>query len=171
MVEATGVGAVKLDVAVYTIRALNDLAEMAASKGDAATHDSAANKAAALTSKFVPDWWIPSQSLFADSLAFNQVVQTDPTAALGIGTQPITQLEQFYWTNATPMETSIAPVADAAAAFLTLESSVLTGKTGFFQQGHTPNIAGNLQTSALNTGVMAVRRGQLWANGPIAQIY
>jgi hypothetical protein len=34
MVEATGMGALKLDVAVYTIRALNDLAEMADSKGD-----------------------------------------------------------------------------------------------------------------------------------------
>ncbi len=34
MVEATGMGAIKLDVAVYTIRALNDLAEMADSKGD-----------------------------------------------------------------------------------------------------------------------------------------
>ena len=32
MVEATGMGAIKLDVAVYTIRALNDLAEMAAVK-------------------------------------------------------------------------------------------------------------------------------------------
>jgi len=155
MVEATGAGAVKPDVAVYTIRALNDLAEMAASKGDTATHDSAASKAAALTSKFVPDWWIPSQSLFADSLAFNQVVQTDPTAALG--TQSITQLEQFYWTNATPMETSIAPVADAAAAFPTLESSLLTGTTGFFQQGQSlPAIQGNRQASALNTGVIAV---------------
>jgi glycogen debranching enzyme len=154
MVEATGTGAIKLDVAVYTIRALNDLAEMAASKGDTATHDSAANKAATLTSKFVPDWWIPSQGLFADSLAFNQVVQTDPTAALG--TQPITQLEQYYWTNATPMETSIAPVSDATIAFTTLESPLLTGATGFFQQGQTATIRGNLQASALNTGVMAV---------------
>jgi hypothetical protein len=34
---------------VYTIRALNDLAEMAASKDDTATHDWAANKAGALT--------------------------------------------------------------------------------------------------------------------------
>ena len=34
MVEAKGMGALKLDVAVYTIRALNDLVEMAASKGD-----------------------------------------------------------------------------------------------------------------------------------------
>ena len=105
MVEATGMGAIKLDVAVYTIRALNDLAEMADSKGDTATRDWAANKASALTNKFGQDWWIPSQGLFADSLALNQEVPTDPKAALG--TQPITQLEQLYWINATPMETSI----------------------------------------------------------------
>lgn len=161
MVEATGTGAIKLDVAVYTIRALNGLAEMAASKGDTATLDWAANKVSALTAKFTQDWWFPSQGLFADSLALNQVVQTDPTAALG--TNPIppldqyTQLEQYYWTNATPMETSIASVQDATIAFPTLESSLLTGTTGFFQQGQSlPAIQGNLQASALNTGVMAV---------------
>jgi hypothetical protein len=150
MVEATGTGAIKLDVAVYTIRALNDLAEMAASKGDTVTHDWAASKAATLTSKFAQDWWIPSQGLFADSLALNQVVQTDPTAALG--TLPITQLEQLYWTNATPMETSIASVQDATIAFPTLESSLLTGTTGFYQQA----AQNGRQASAVNTGVMAI---------------
>jgi len=35
--EGAGMGAKKLDVAVYTIRALNDLAEMATSKGDSVT--------------------------------------------------------------------------------------------------------------------------------------
>jgi hypothetical protein len=151
MVEATGTGAIKLDVAVYTLRALNDLAEMAASKGDITTHDWAANKAATLTSKFTQDWWIPSQGLFADSLALNKVVPTDPTAALG--TEPgYTQLEQLFWTNATPMETSIAPMQDAMTAFPTLESSLLTGMTGFYQQA----AQGGRQASAVNTGVMAV---------------
>ena len=160
MVEATGTGAIKLDVAVYTIRALNDLAEMAASKGDTTTHDWAANKATTLTSKFMQDWWIPSQGLFADSLALNQIVPTDPTAPPG--TQPIppleqyTQLEQYYWTNATPMETSIASVQDANLAFPTLEGPLLTGATGFFQQGQSPTTKGDLEASALNTGVMAV---------------
>jgi glycogen debranching enzyme len=155
MVEATGMGALKLDVAVYTIRALNDLAEMAASKGDTATHDSAANKAAALTAKFVQDWWIPSQGLFADSLALSQEVMTDPPAATG--PSGITQLEQLYWINATPMETGFAPVPDASKAFPQLESSTFTGATGFFQQGQSlPAIQGNLQASAVNTGVMAI---------------
>ncbi|MGA8656386.1 MAG: hypothetical protein WB586_09570 [Chthoniobacterales bacterium] len=158
MVEATGMGAIKLDVAVYTIRALNDLAEMAVSKGDTGTHDWAVNKANALTARLTPDWWIPSQGLFADSLALNQAVPTDPPAALG--TQPITQLEQLYWINATPMETSIASVQDATIAFSNpnhLESSTFTGTTGFYQQGQSlPAIKGNRQASAVNTGVMAV---------------
>jgi hypothetical protein len=155
MVEATGMGAIKLDVAVYTIRALNDLAEMATSKGDTPTHDWAANLASALSAKFAEDWWIPAQGLFADSLALNQVVKTDPTATLG--TQPITQLEQLYWTNATPMETGIAPVQDAKIAFPSLESSTFTGTTGFYQEGQDlPAIIGSQQASALNTGVMAV---------------
>jgi len=58
MVEATGMGAIKLDVAVYTIRALNDLAELADSKGDSATCDWAATKASALTDKFRRLGWL-----------------------------------------------------------------------------------------------------------------
>lgn len=156
MVEATGMGAIKLDVAVYTIRALNDLAEMAASKGDTATHDLAAQKAGALAANFRKDWWISSQGLFADSLALSQEVPTDPPAALG-PPPGITQLEQLYWINATPMETSSASVSDAALVLPQLESSTFTGTTGFFQQGQSlPAIQGNRQASAVNTGVMAI---------------
>jgi hypothetical protein len=151
MVEATGMGALKLDVAVYTIRALHDLAEMAASKGDTATLTWATNKASALTSHFRNDWWISSQGLFADSLALSLKVLTDPNATLG--TSPgYTQQEQLFWINATPMETSFASVPDASIAFPQLESSTFTGTTGFFQQG----MKGGFQASAVNTGVMAI---------------
>ena len=51
MVEAPGLGAEKLDVAVYTVRALKDLAEMAQSKGDFATLDWAEREADALESQ------------------------------------------------------------------------------------------------------------------------
>jgi hypothetical protein len=156
MVEATGMGALKLDVAVYTIRALNDLLEMADSKGDSATRAFFAPIASALTNKFRQDWWIPSQGLFADSLALSQKVPTDPPATLG-PPPGITQLEQLYWINATPMETSFASVADASMAFPQLESSTFTGTTGFFQQGQSlPAIQGSRQASAVNTGVMAI---------------
>jgi hypothetical protein len=154
MVEATGMGAKKLDVAVYTIRALNDLTEMATSKGDMATAKWAGALARKLAGKFDSDWWMTSVGLYADSLELNHPVPTDPGAATG--TAPVTQLEQYYWTNATPMETDFAPAAHAAIAFPQLESSVFTGTTGFYQEGQTATTPGNLQASALNTGVMAV---------------
>ena len=156
MVEATGMGATKLDVAVYTIRALNDLVEMADSKGDSPTRNWAAMTAGALTNNFRQDWWIPSLGLFADSLALSQVVPTDPPATLGTQ-KGYTQLQQLYWIDATPMETSFALTGDAAMSFPQLESSTFTGTTGFFQQGQSlPAIQGNLQASAVNTGVMAI---------------
>jgi glycogen debranching enzyme len=151
MVEATGMGALKLDVAVYTIRALHDLAEMADSRGDTDTRNWATSKASALTKNFEHDWWIQSQGLFADSLALSKKVLTDPNATLGT-TPGYTQLEQLFWINATPMETSFASVADASTAFPQLESSTFTGTTGFFQQG----MKGGFQASAVNTGVMAI---------------
>jgi hypothetical protein len=155
MVEAVGLGAKKLDVAVYTIRALNDLAEMATSKGDSTTAKWAGDLAKELAGKFDSDWWITSLGLYADSLALNHKVRTDPTATVVKGA-PVTQLEQYYWTNATPMETSFAPTDHAVTAFSQLEGSAFTGTTGFYQQAQTASTAGNLQASALNTGVMAV---------------
>jgi hypothetical protein len=154
MVEANGMGAKKLDVAVYTIRALNDLAEMATSKGDAATAKWASSLATKLAKKFDADWWMTSVGLYADSLELNHKVPTDPGAATG--SAPVTQLEQFYWTNATPMETAFAPVAHAATAFGQLESPAFTGDTGYYQQAKTATTNGSRQASAVNTGVMAV---------------
>jgi hypothetical protein len=149
MVEASGMGAKKLDVAVYTIRALDDLAEMAASKGDSATHDWAKTTADTLRSKFDHDWWIPSKNLYADSLELNVPVPTDPPAA--IGTEPMTQLGQYFWTNATPMETGIALPNRAAVALPYLQTH-LTIQNGFVQQ----DAPGGRQASAVNTGVMAI---------------
>jgi glycogen debranching enzyme len=156
IVEKTGMGAAKLDVAVDTIRALNDLAEMADSKGDTATRDSAAMKAGALTNKFRQDWWIPSIGLFADSLALSQMVPTDPPAT--VGTSPgYTQLQGLNWIDVAPMETNFALPGDAAMAFPQLESSTFTGPTGFFQQGRSlPAIKGDLEASAVNTGAVAI---------------
>jgi hypothetical protein len=133
MVEATGMGAKKLDVAVYTIRALNDLAEMATSKGDSATAKWATGLATKLAVKFDSDWWMTSLGLYADSLALNHQVPTDPGAATG--SAPVTQLQQYYWTNATPMETAFATVQHGAAALTQLEntqlpSPIFTGATG-----------------------------------------
>jgi len=156
MVEGSGMGAEKLDVAVYTIRALNDLAEMAATKDDEATQKWAMGKASVLLSRFEQDWWMPERGLYADSLALNQEVPTNPLAALG--TAPITKLEQLYWTNATPMEANFASSDHANTALPNLESSVFTGTNGFYQAGvgGGPNGKGDLEASALPSSVMAV---------------
>jgi hypothetical protein len=54
--EAPGLGPDAVDVAVYTIRGLYDLADMAASKGDTATQQWADSNAAAMEQKFSADW-------------------------------------------------------------------------------------------------------------------
>jgi hypothetical protein len=158
MVEAAGLGAEKLDVAVYTIRALGDLAEMAGSKGDWAVLNWAEGEAHLLKGKFEGNWWDPGHMLYADSLALNHEVPTDPSATVVPGPSPTTRLQQLYWINATPMETSIAQADHAASAFATLEGPVFTGTTGYYQEGQdlSQNIKGSRQASALNTSVMAV---------------
>jgi glycogen debranching enzyme len=156
MVEESGMGAEKLDTAVYTIRALNDLAEMAAAKGDEATQKWATDKACWLLSRFEQDWWMPERELYADSLALNQQVPTNPLAVLSAA--PMTKLQQLYWINATPMETDFARGDHANAAFANLESSVFTGTNGFYQAGVGGgfNGKGDLEASALPSSVMAV---------------
>jgi hypothetical protein len=155
IVENTGLGAEKLDVAVYTIRALNDLAEMAAARDDTAVRQWALDKAAALLGRFETDWWIPERRLYADSLALDHEVRTDPLAALGAA--PLTQLQQLYWTTATPMETGLACREHAEAAFLTLESPACTGVNGTYQAGRGggPEGKGDLQACAHTSAVMA----------------
>jgi hypothetical protein len=156
MVEEAGMGAEKLDVAVYTIRALNDLAEMAATKNDEPTQQWATNNARTLSDRFEQDWWMPERGLYADSLALNQKVPADPLAALC--SAPITKMQQLYWTNATPMETNFASSDRANTAFPNLESSVFTGTNGFYQAGvgGGPSGKGDLEASALPSSVMAV---------------
>lgn len=156
IVEEGGMGAEKLDVALYAIRALNDLAEMAATKEDVATQKWAMNEASVLLTRFEQDWWMPEKELYADSLVLNQKVPTNPLATLG--TAPITKLQQSYWTNSIPMETNFASSNHANAAFPTLESSVFTGTNGFYQAGvgGGPYGKGDLEASALPSSVMAV---------------
>src|SRR5256886_800862 len=68
-VESDVLGPDAVDAAVYTIRGLYDLADMAASKGDTATKQWADSRAATLVKKFSAAWWMPSIPQFADSLS------------------------------------------------------------------------------------------------------
>jgi hypothetical protein len=164
-VESSVLGADAVDVAVYTIRGLYDLADMAASKGDTATKQWADSHAAAMVAKFSGAWWMPSIPQFADSL-------NDPSNS---------QNMQRWWTGVTPMEAELylgttphpglVPPSEALPALALRETSCYSGTYGLYveggpgcdpgtYQGHTQ------QAYTLNTGVMAVGLGNYGLLGP-----
>jgi hypothetical protein len=136
-VERAGMGQEKLDVAVYTIRGLLDLADLAAAKGDRATARWASAQAAERARRFEPAWWYGGDAnSYADSLS-------DPGDV---------KLFQRYWIGATPMEAELpagrGPLASAAHAGVALtqrEADCYTGEFGLFHTGTGPTAdpAGN----------------------------
>src|SRR5205085_4804584 len=67
-VERTGMGPEKLDNAVYFIRGLYDLADMARSRHDEATYAWTQSIASNLQQSFDGTWWYVPQKQYADSL-------------------------------------------------------------------------------------------------------
>jgi glycogen debranching enzyme len=159
MVERAGMGSEKLDVTAYTWQALLALQEMAASKGDVETAEWAGAQAGAIHDAFDPTWWMPSESLYADSLC-NPGDEGDE--GTNVCTAPDQQLQQRHWINATPMEVvgdrELADREHASAALDTLESSSFTGDCGLFHTGvgGGPTGAGELKCWTLPSSVMAV---------------
>jgi hypothetical protein len=163
--EAPGLGPDAVDVAVYTIRGLYDLADMAASKGDTATVRWADSHAAAMVRKFSAAWWMPGIPQFADSL-------TDPAN---------TQNMQRFWTAVTPMEAELypggvprpglAPRSEALPALALRETSCYSGTYGMYEGGAPGCDPGTYQghrqsAFTLNTSVMAVALGNYGLLGP-----
>jgi hypothetical protein len=157
-VEREGMGAEKLDNAVYTIRGLRDLAAMAKSKGDTATADWANSRASSMESAFEPTWWMPGFPQHADSL-------TDPGNV---------QTQGRFWIGVTPMEAELyrdgQPVpglttADHGDAALALrETSCYSSANGLFHTGASgcdpgPAGAGERVIFTLGSAVMAVGEG------------
>jgi hypothetical protein len=172
-VERAGMGPEKLDVSVYTIRALRDLADMAASRGDTATATWADAQAAQRQARFEQTWWYGGDANgYADSLM-------DPGDV---------KVFQRHWIGLTPMEAELpgGPLADPAHAQLALaqrERDCYTGTFGLFHTGTGPTSdpAGNKGPScdsvvsavqsersifSLNTAVMAVGEGNYGRLGP-----
>jgi hypothetical protein len=172
-VERPGMGPEKLDVSVYTIRGLRDLADLAASRGDAATAAWAGAQAAQRQRRFEQTWWYGRDANgYADSLA-------DPGNV---------QLFQRHWIGVTPMEASLpgGPLADPGHARIALaqrERDCYTGTFGLFHTGTGPTSApgGNKgpscdsvvsvvqsdrETFSLNSAVMAVGEGNYGRLGP-----
>jgi hypothetical protein len=128
-VERPGMGAEKLDVAVYTIRGLLDLADMATSKGDRATAAWAAAQARTREQKFEAAWWYGGDAnSYADSLSDPGNVKT----------------YQRYWIGAVPMEAelpggaSVASTGHALTGLAQRERDCFTGEFGFFHTGTGP---------------------------------
>jgi hypothetical protein len=164
-VESSVLGADAVDVAVYTIRGLYDLADMAASKGDTATRQWADSHAAAMVKRFSAAWWMPGIPQFADSLA-------DPAN---------TQQMQRWWTGVTPMEAQLypdgtpqpglVPPSQALPALQLRQTPCYSGTYGLYVEGGPGCDPGTYpgktqQAYTLNTGVMAVGLGNYGLLGP-----
>ena len=128
-VERDGMGEEKLDVAVYTIRGLRDLADMARSRGDRATAAWALERARALEQRFEAEWWMPEVPQHADSL-------DDPGNV---------KLQQRHWIGAIPMEAELvrggrivpglATFPHGEAALALRETDCYSGDFGLFHTG------------------------------------
>jgi hypothetical protein len=158
-VERPGMGDEKLDNAVYTIRGLFDLADLAQSKGDAATVSWARAKADDLRNRFDPTWWYVPGQQFADSLK-------DPGNV---------QDFQKHWIGVTPMEAELtidgkpwpglAPYDHGNTALTGREDPCFSGERpynrGLFHTGcgGGPTGAGERTIFGLNTAIQAVGEG------------
>jgi hypothetical protein len=165
-VERTGMGAEKLDNAVYTVRGLYDLADMARSKHDAATYSWAMRNARNLQRRFDSTWWDQAAQQYADSLS-------DPGNV---------QEFQQYWIGQTPMEAELhvgsrtvpglAPFAHGNAALAGRENDCYSGtppfNPGLFHTGCTgpPSGQGEKVIYGLTTSIQSVGEGNYGRLGP-----
>ncbi len=175
-VERSGMGVEKLDNTVYTIRGLRDLADLARSKGDAATVTWASDRAAAMEAAFEGSWWYGGDThQYADSI-------DDPADPANDNTKIL----QRHWIGVTPMDAELVrdgqvtrPLATDAHGQEALEQrqkDCYSGEFGLFHTGTGPTSApeGNPGAScdssvstvrsersvfSLNTGIMAVAEG------------
>ncbi|HEV3376258.1 MAG TPA: hypothetical protein VG126_03165 [Thermoleophilaceae bacterium] len=94
-VERGGMGVEKLDNAVYLIRGLYDLADMARSNGDRRTAEWAEDHARERHRRFEATWWMPSERQYADS------IDTPPVGGEN------DQQQDRHWIGVTPMEAEL----------------------------------------------------------------
>jgi hypothetical protein len=132
-VERPGMGDEKLDNAVYTIRGLYDLADMARAKHDGATYAWARNQARELERRFEAAWWYggPDQQ-YADSLK-------DPGDV---------QSFQKHWIGQTPMEAELTRKQRAwpGLAIFPHGTAALTGREDPCYSGERPYNRGLFHT-------------------------
>lgn len=165
-VERPGMGDEKLDNAVYTIRGLFDLADMARAGGDWATFAWARNKAREIRARFEDAWWYEPADQYADSLINPDNVQSF----------------QKHWIGQTPMEAELtlkqrawpglALFAHGVAALEEREGPCYSGtppyNPGLFHTGCEggPEGKGERTIFGLNTAIQAVGEGNYGRLGP-----
>ena len=182
-VERPGMGEEKLDNAVYTIRGLRDLADMARSKNDTATAQWASSSAADMEQAFEEAWWFRGDARqYADSL-------TGPDNE---------RVFQRHWIGVTPMDAMLVRPGQPArplagdehgnTALRQRERPCFTGTFGLYHTGTGPTSAsaGNPGPScdsvvstvqsernvfSLNTAIMAVAEGNFGRMGSRQQQY
>ncbi len=165
-VERTGMGPEKLDNAVYLIRGLYDLADLASSKHDSATFGWATGLAHRLQAQFDGTWWYSAAQQYADSL-------NDPGNV---------QSFQKHWIGQTPMEAELtvkgqavpglAPSAHGSTALAGRENDCFSGtppfNTGLFHTGcgGGANGQGERVIFGLTTSIQSVGEGNYGRLGP-----
>ena len=166
-VERPGMGSEKLDNAVYFMRGLYDLADMASSKGDTDTATWATTLADKLRAQFEAAWWDSTAGQYADSL--------QPPAD--------TQLYQKYWIGVTPMEAQLTQGDQVTPGVATYDhgfpalagretqdfSGVRPGNLGLFHTGVGGASGGDFEIFSLGTGIQAVGEGNYGRLGPDQQ--
>ena len=157
-VEREGMGEEKLDVAVYAIRGLVDLADLARSTGDRRTARRAMRRARRLRSAFERDWWMRRVPGFADSLKGRRN----------------RRVYQRHWIGVLPMEAELvmrgvtlpglATFGRGRASLRVHERRCYGDSFGLFHTG-APGCDGagkapsEKQAFTLNSAVMAVAEG------------
>jgi hypothetical protein len=170
-VERGGMGVEKLDNAVYLIRGLYDLADMARSRRDGATFAWAKNLARKLQSRFEATWWMPAESQYADSI-------DDPPVG-----GPNNQQQDKHWIGVTPMEAELtlgsketfpglATRPHGTDALALRETDCFSGtrpyNLGLFHTGCGGGSDGTGERTifGLNTAIQAVGEGNYGRLGP-----
>jgi hypothetical protein len=169
-VEREGMGVEKLDNAVYLIRGLYDLADMARSKGDRSTAQWALDHARGLRRRFEATWWMPAERQYADS------IDTPPVGG------PNDQQQDRHWIGVTPMEAELtlrgfrrpglAERQNGETALAERETECYSGfrpyNLGLFHTGcgGGPTGQGERTIFSLNTAIQAVGEGNYGRLGP-----
>lgn len=160
--ERPGMGAEHVDVAANTWQALRALNRMAQSRGDDAVAAWANAQADAFEAAFDAAWWMPEESLYADSRCnTDDVVPEDERRKKGwtnVAIAPNQQLQQRIWISVTPMEITLAPAERAQAALTRMESAKFSGPGGLYLvgEGGGPDRQAVKKCWTVMAGVMAL---------------